>query len=238
MAISVKVLFCLSAVAHSSLSCSAPFALTNSVCVFFSTHRATWCDAQHYCQQVGGELLTGDMLLLGIQNSIFDTSYYYWVGITDLDEERISSTSGWKWTNGSVAPNDLPWSSKPEPDGTDNQDCASIKQNSIFDYYCDKINYFICQPSSAFSPKTEMHFVKTDLLVSSIANANQNAGGACMRNYTVTHQRYCAARCLQAGSCVSFYFNRERFACVLVLFTDSRVDVGSPDGWRKFVNTK
>ena len=38
--------------------------------------------------------------------------------------------------------------------------------------------------------------------------------------------------------CVSFYFNKEKRECRLVLYTDATVNMGAARGWRKFVMRK
>ena len=47
----------------------------------------------------------------------------------------------------------------------------------------------------------------------------------------------CAVLCrIEAkGSCVSFYFNKERKVCRLVLYPDATVNMGDARGWKKFV---
>ena len=146
MAISVKVLFGLLTVVRSTLACSAPFSIKNSACVFFSSTKATWCDAQRQCRQIGGELLTGSNARLAIQNGILDRTVtssntkFFFVGITDMSDERRTSRSGWKFTDGTLAPSNLQWATSDEPGKNHfNQDCLSFGKNNVFyDYYCPK----------------------------------------------------------------------------------------------------
>lgn len=233
----LRVLCWLLLIAHPTFFCSSPYTVKNSVCVFFSTNRVSWCEAQRQCLEISGELLTGDTALLAIQNRILDASNlkYYWLGLTDMAEERKSLRYGWKWTNGTPTSDSFSWLNNNEPGNQYNQDCLSYGMDNILsDYQCYKINHFICQPAILQDPHLiDRHFKMTNVFVSS--NAEAFAAGACTTNLSAESRRQCAFRCLQEVTCVSFYFNKNRAECLLQLFTDAQIDVGDENGWTKFV---
>ena len=50
----------------------------------------------------------------------------------------------------------------------------------------------------------------------------------------------CAVLCHNEpkDSCVTFYFNKARKECRLVLYTDATIDMGNARGWKKFIVKK
>ena len=236
-------LFALLAIAHTVIACSHPFALKNSVCVYISSTQKSWCDAQFHCQGIGGELLTGDTALRAFSNEILDSTMahkkYFWVGITDMEEERKSQKTGWRWTNGSLISATLPWGSS-QPGNFLNQDCVMyeyipLEYNKLNDYYCAHENYFICQPGSV-SSQDQQHFTKTDMFFST--DKDNYTNGTCQKNFTEVTKLECAARCLQEAPCKGFYFHQRRSDCILVLFTNAKLDLEDGNGWERFVVEK
>ena len=50
----------------------------------------------------------------------------------------------------------------------------------------------------------------------------------------------CFSNCIiePKEACVAFYFNKNRKECRLVLYTDATIDMGSGQGWQKFVKNQ
>lgn len=229
---SLRVFFCLLAVSCTSLGCSAPYSEASSVCMFVSTTILSWCDAQHYCRRIGGELLTGDTALKAFPTLSLN-SEQYWIGVTDLAEEQGSSRNGWRWSNGSVMPYNVPWN-KNDTKFFINQDCLKWKWTNMTDGKCSQTKNFICQPNTEIAP-IELQYTITNVFVSS--TPDDFGFGACTKTIIVESDLECGRACFSEGrgDCASFYFHRERLECILMLFTDARLDLGNAAGWVKFI---
>lgn len=212
----------------------------NSVCVFISNSKLNWCDAQQYCRQIGGELLTGSTALQALSDGILDSSHpsYLWIGGTDFALEQKTQKSGWRWTNGVSITQSLPWREYDVPGRNPEHDCLEINnKNFVLDYFCSHKQEFVCQPANITIP-TVKYFVMTSE-VQAFSATSDFANGACTKTFSTIRKTQCAAKCFQEeGICASFYFNPKQAQCRLVLYTDAAVDIGNVDDWLKFVFRK
>lgn len=214
--------------------------MVNSVCVYFSSIKDTWCNAQDFCRKIGGELMTGDTFLQAHKDKFFNKStsrvpeWLFWLGATDMSDERNSSRKGWKWTNGSqISDTSINWSNdQPGNRPNEDQDCLQIDRIWLLDIDCTNKFFFICQQKS-FTVLNDQIFVLTDIFVSNVSE--KYAKGACTSNLIAVSEIDCAFKCLQEVTCVSIYFLDEKSECIIIRYTDVRLNVSNGHGWKKFV---
>ena len=152
-----------------------------------------------------------------------------------MQNERRTSKQGWRWTNGQELPTGLIWKTG-EPGNYRQSDCLKIQKGSsaLGDAKCFNNQKFICQPLSSPTTSTNQKYFKaSDVLT--FTDTEDYAHGACTQELWAGSRLSCAACCTQENNCVAFYFNRARFECRIIFYTDASVDVGSNDGWQKFV---
>ena len=89
-----RVNTCPSGYENNGLTTSSPAV---PICIHTSSSRLDYCAAQAYCRKIGGELLMGKEAVAKLPGDIF------FVGLTDLLEERKTNKSGWRWSNGEFA---------------------------------------------------------------------------------------------------------------------------------------
>lgn len=238
MSISSELLLGLLIISDFCVACPRPFSKINSLCVFVSITQASWCDAQNECRKIKGELLTGDIALEAMKSGILDPAdeKNYWIGASDLSDERKDSRNGWKWTNGSVITSTLLWMTNQPRNNLLYQDCLCIRKKETADFECEKNAYFICQPKNA-TVRNQQKYKMVDIFVS--ADVENYARGHCAKTFDETNIIRCAARCLQTEICVSFYFNDTQMKCRMILYTDAQIDLrGSEGNWKKFLLQK
>ena len=108
---SLSLSLCTIRITTLQLTCSHPYQLyNNSLCLYKSSSNKNYCDAQDYCRSIRGELATGVSAVTEI--SLHLKWLEMWVGATDMLDERGSSSTGWRWTNGQEVPLSLMASGK------------------------------------------------------------------------------------------------------------------------------
>ena len=243
-------LFYLHMSVSNALNCSAPFKDILGVCLHFPTTSYTWCGAQSYCSSVEGELVRGASYL-PLNNKIFPgMPTHYWIGLTDFLHERKRNRAGWRWTDGAV----LPASSELVWDGSEPGQFVFGKQDCVFQCYgrgtlCD-LNCKpdlsgwktkpMCQPRAPISDTKhfEITDIPTGLRETEFDYAESNGCGE--RLTGIASKLVCAIRCNNKAIdwCVAFYYNKTTKECILVLYTDATINVGSSAAWQKFVIKK
>ena len=78
--------------------CPTAFSMTGGHCIYRSTEKRSYCEAQDFCYSREGELVTGDKI------SSLSVSTDSWVGLTDMLDETTRQDR-FRFTNGSFAPN-------------------------------------------------------------------------------------------------------------------------------------
>ena len=92
------------------LSCPAPYLPHSSFCLHnIVDSKKNYCDAQHFCRSIRGELATGEPVIQVLGSF---TNQRVWVGATDMLDERDRSSEGWRWTDGQIVSRSLFNSSK------------------------------------------------------------------------------------------------------------------------------
>uniref|UniRef100_A0A1I8GG86 Kazal-like domain-containing protein n=1 Tax=Macrostomum lignano TaxID=282301 RepID=A0A1I8GG86_9PLAT len=78
--------------------CPAPFYIEAGRCIFVNPSQSfTWCEANRQCSAIGGELINSyNLLKLLPSMPSFQTGNKYWLGVTDLANERAASKEGWQ----------------------------------------------------------------------------------------------------------------------------------------------
>lgn len=224
-------------------SCSSPFRLVNHACVNMSTIPLPFMDAQTYCHNIRGEVITGATAVSFATFPMSDGNgnpFRIWIGLTDLLVERNTSRNGWRWTSGSIFPasNKLNWK-KEQPRGTStdglDRDCVTMNMRNISEVsnaQCHRKHHFFCQPRPRDS---SLYFEEHSILsVSSGANLGSTSSSASVHD--VSSRLECAAKCLADpnGWCASFYFREATMECTIVRFNDALLALRGEDGWRKF----
>lgn len=238
MAFLLRLSACLLVISDVNCACSSPFSKIKSVCVLIRMADFTWCEGQRFCRQNGGELLTGHTALRALKDKILPRRghrEYFWIGATDMADERKRSRSGWRWTNGSLVPKTIfKRQNKKIPVGDPGYDCLEIEDNWAYNYNCDNSRIrVICQPLDVISSTKSPNYYRTRVFA--FSDPDMYAKGACVKSLKVESHIDCARLCwLEESVCVSFYFNNKHFHCRLVLYTDATLDVGDTDGWEKF----
>lgn len=233
-----------------ALVCSSPFKNMFGVCLHSITTLKSWCEAQHYCTSIGGELVRGTNYLQ-IKGLTGVTDYGtipndYWIGMTDLLTERYANKSGWLWTDGSVEPrsSELPWGAG-EP-STGGSDCLSQCGSKVCDRQCKNTNYPqylaapMCQPrSQTTSVDGRADFQTVPILEASFGF--HFSYHHCDKTVTGIETVFdCSVVCLNEPKdwCVAFYFNKAKKQCRPVLYTDATIYMGKGQGWIKYAMRK
>lgn len=201
-----------------------------------------FCEANAYCTSVNGELIRGQTFMKIQTESFTGRPSSHWIGLTDLLNERHSSKSGWRWTDGALEPksSDIKWKPLIDPSGG-GEDCVVECKIAIGKMMCDvDCNTFkshaVCQPRSQASLLRERSYRVVSVPVG--LSAEEYAQGGCSLLKTgVKSKTRCAFLCTSEPNdwCVSFYFNKAREECLLVLYTDVTFNMGNAVGWQKLV---
>lgn len=230
-----------------SVTCSAPFVPKLGACLHSSSQKMTWCAAQAYCVQKGGELVTGATYLALNGRTDPGMPEYFYIGLTDLLEERGKNRSGWRWTDGSLTPpsSNLTWNNG-EPgnvmDGV--SDCV---MQCLYKYLCDVSCRALpqwravpmCQPRAA-SPKSNHRshlYEVAGSFATGLTSIQTADGNQCSELFKgVRSVIACALLCSGAAHewCIHFYYNNVTEECRIVHFTDSAINVGNAANWKKY----
>ena len=240
----LRLLLCALPFSSASADCGAPFLKVEGVCTSASKDSfESYCKAQAFCANIGGELITGEnMRRLSGQNLFGELPWRFWIGLTDLAAERGKNHSGWRWTNGSLAPpsDQLTWGE--ETEWKAHFDCAfsGTRNYAVHLTSCSKVlkPWFraLCQPRETFAwNNRQINFRKEPLL-----EADSDVDFAqfdCVKRYPGSRSEHdCVRRCALLGRtewCAAFFFNARLELCLLVLYTDANLKV-TGGGWVKF----
>ena len=82
-----------------------------------------------------------------------------------------------------------------------------------------------------------LRFQKVDIPTGLSKNEYAENGGCSELHKNVRSKLRCALLCGRQSDdwCVSFYYNKAKQECRLILYTDATVDVGSTENWIKVV---
>merc|ERR1712002_68740 len=126
-----------------------PFIYMSGSCVFIDyLTKATWDNAQEYCEMIGSSLikiddiqLWSDVISYVYQNTSVSRKEF-WFGA-----KRPSSTGNWSWTDGSPVMSGPPLWYPGRPTGTSNYDCTYTidPTMNLINYPCNYDKHFICQ---------------------------------------------------------------------------------------------
>ena len=165
---------------------------------------------------------------------------HYWIGLTDYLTERGLSRSGWRWSEGSLDPpsSELAWRNT-QP-SVESQDCVRQCHGSgkLCDFDCHSKVVPMCQPRALRSSAARAAGFRAVAIPAGLSAKDFAEQGGCSKLITHTVSKTkCAALCMSEPreACVAFYFNKDRKECRLVLYTDATIDMGSGQGWQKFV---
>lgn len=224
-----------------ALNCSPPFKNILGVCLHVNVTGQSYCDAQAYCASIGGELVRSSTYLAINGKTFSGMPFDYWVGLTDLLHERKSSRAGWLWSDGSADPpsSSFSWLS-PEP-GTPLgglQDCTGGCKSlgKLCDFYCAAEKAPVCQPRllpTLPAPDADFKEVAIPTGLSNVEFAEMG----CTQLMSDVDFTECSVLCVIEPRqwCVSFYYNEVKKECHLLLYTDSTINMGDAEGWKKFV---
>lgn len=223
--------------------CPSPYKNILDVCLHFPNTTLSWCHAQQYCSSIGGELVRGNRFLTLHGRSVSGIPDKYWIGLTDFLDERETYRSGWRWTDGAVEPasSALSWSGE-EPNSL-SEDCVIPCENTgrLCSVSCRLAFVPMCQPCPTTNTDVFHRMFEQIVIPYGLSEAEFSENDGCFRLLVdVTSKLECARFCSieQPGWCVSFYFNQKKKECLLVLYTDAKINVDSPGDWRKFVAKK
>lgn len=228
--------------ASRALNCSSPFTNILGVCLHVNSTGHSWCEAQAYCSSLDGELVQGGNYSVINGKTFKGMPREYWIGLTDLLNERKSNKAGWLWTSGSADPpsSALKWYS-PDPGSPDkgHQDCAGgcYGTGKTCDFSCNALKALVCQPKAQ---PTSVVFAATFQEVSipsGLSAVNYADKDGCYKLVMEVDFVQCSVLCVIEAKkwCVSFYHNNVNKECRLILYTDATVNVGDVQGWRKVV---
>lgn len=244
LALGLLLLLGLQAPALLATSCPSSYTSFLGTCLHFPLSPKTWCGAQHYCTSKKGELIRGSSLLSLLGNTFGGMPGLFWVGLTDLLDERRGSKSGWRWSDGSLEP-PLPsnrWQLF-QPSSGGAKDCLyHCLLGKLCDSHCSAgllpPIFPMCQPRPTPSTSARAVRFQTASIPSGLASVEfADANGCSQLLRGVATKFKCAILCASEpdGWCVSFYFHKAKQECRLVLFTDATINLGSENGWIKVV---
>ncbi|KAL2079243.1 hypothetical protein ACEWY4_024987 [Coilia grayii] len=137
--------------------CAFSWKYASGKCFLFSSEKSTWNQSRDTCQAEGGHLAivdTDDKWNLLKRNIPGDKTAFYWIGLTDLEQE-----GQWRWVNNDTAIDRLSshWF-KSEPDNwtknstrPEGEDCAKMNagEGLWMDGFCDEQFLYICETTAA-----------------------------------------------------------------------------------------
>lgn len=227
-----------------ALTCSSPYKAIFGVCLQLPSSKMTWCDAQAYCSSVGGELIHGTSFLMLDGKNLSGMPVQSWIGMTDFLHERNGEKSHWRWNDGAIDPSssNLTWKNgQPHAVPHQDQDCIALRYDgTVADNRCLSSKVPMCQKRSLPNSGSRIKsFEVVPIPVGLPFKDFAENGGCSERMQDVDSVVYCSFLCVIDADdwCVAFYFNKAKKECRLVLYTDATVDMGSGEGWVKFVVT-
>ena len=127
-------------------NCDDGWVSYGSSCYLFADINVHFTEAEHYCRQHGGHLVTVES---STENNFLATFAHrlsgdnYWLGLTDETAEGV-----WKWSNTGSQATFTNWSPG-EPNNDHNQDCAQLLRNNgkWDDTWCTSTNNPLCEKS-------------------------------------------------------------------------------------------
>ena len=229
--------------------CSPPFNPILGQCLHYTSQKMTWCEAQAYCVRKGGELITGATFLALNGTTFPGMPVGYYIGLTDLLDERGSNRDNWRWTDGSLTPNSatLAWNiDGNEPGNILNgiSDCViqCFQAGLLCDASCkEEIQWAavpMCQPRSTV-PEPQYRFHSYGVAGSFPINLTpvQFADAPCSQRIEgVRSILDCAHRCSEVVHdwCIAFYYNKVTKLCQTVYYTEAAINVGNGTNWQKY----
>lgn len=228
---------------HQSITCPSPYRDILGVCLHLGSSPMRWCQANEYCSTVEGELVRGHNFMPLNGKTFSGIPCRYWIGLTDLLEERRQNREGWRWTDGSLQPSssNLAWNiNNPSENGL--EDCVSKCAYALGVKMCDvDCNSSEANPLCQQRPKPSSLRVNKYKEVSIHVGSNTAdlaQGGCSTIRMGVNSKLRCALLCNNEHDdrCKSFYFNKEKKMCHLVLYTDARLNMVS--GYKKLVKER
>ena len=156
------------------------------------------------------------------------------------------NVSGWRWSDGTIdpPPSAQYWGSKKHRGAHPLFDCALQFMKIVQSRPCRHTGFGaspVCQPRSQLSTADRYKNVEVGSIPVGLRMEEFADGDGCSKLLTEVESKIkCAAFCNTDpnDSCVSFYFNRARKECRLVLYTDATIDMGDARGWKKFITKK
>ncbi|KAK2855150.1 hypothetical protein Q7C36_007019 [Tachysurus vachellii] len=121
-------------------------------CYFFSDDKLDWVSSKQSCASMDSQLTIlhtheQHLALEKIARSLSGFDYYYWIGLSDIDDEGV-----WKWVDNSPVNKTYwnEWDGEPnnhQSGGLHGEDCAVLNSHSKswYDVPCDHIYKHICE---------------------------------------------------------------------------------------------
>lgn len=233
-----------------AVACSPPFSDILGGCLHVSTEMFPFCGAHAYCRTVGGELVRGAKFLPLDGASFPGMPTEYWIGLTDLLDERGLNGSGWRWSDGALDPpsSSLAWntySSYPQEEPrTMSYDCVfqCAGSGNLCSGRCSDDampKNAMCQPRDPPSAVTVTKIFQPVAIPVGLA-VNFYAEHSCSQLLTgMETELECARLCHDpnSGWCSSIYYNKAKKECRIVQYTDATINMGNAEGWVKFSAT-
>lgn len=242
MQIAIKIFFFGSQLAICHATCQQPYMKKRGVCINISANSFPYCEAQAYCSSIDGELIKGGSFMAFVGKSTSGMPSKYWIGLTDMLNERVRSRKDWQWTGGALDPpsQQITWSA-PEP-GYPNGgvgDCIykCLTWSQICDVGCLTKKIAVCQPRLTPSLSTRTRIFQSAPIPVGLSAAKYAEKDGCPKVITNVKDSFeCAVLCSNEPKdwCASYYFNEAMKECRLMLYTDALVDMGDGEGWVKF----
>lgn len=213
-------------------SCPTPFTGKKPYCFHQSASGFTYCDAQNYCHNLGGELINGKTNFETAKTIYKDTNV--WLGLNDFVNERKKNRSGYQWANGEIADSYI-WDPR-EPGNYKNQDCCILNSKSrLEDKYCSNIYKALCQ--YRLDAEKCVTFARKSVLT--FTDPERYATHPCQKEISDVHSKEdCLKKCFFVvnSACKTIFYNSIRKICLLVFYNDASVKLLSPEMWKKFTS--
>ena len=218
--------------------CPQNFTSILDSCIHIAPRSYSYCKAQAYCHSLHGEIFFGNTFMKFNGKVLSQLPTRYWVGLTDLKNERNISREGWIWTDGSSSPSSklVTWNwSRPKTATFDCTYILKLETATMYETGCGAGAVTpICQPRSVTAPHASF---EAETIPAGLSGS-QLADGPCTKVQPAVTVIECAALCFaeQTGWCAAIYFHGKRRQCIFVLYTDATLSLSPDDGgWKKFV---
>ncbi|XP_060777561.1 C-type lectin domain family 4 member E [Neoarius graeffei] len=134
------------------MPCPDGWKYTENKCYYFSDDKLDWIRSRESCASMDSHLAIlhtheQHLALEKIARSLSGFEYYYWIGLSDIEEEGV-----WKWVDNTPVNNTYwdKWDEEPnnhQSGGLHGEDCAVLNSHSKswFDVPCDNIYKHICE---------------------------------------------------------------------------------------------